>query len=111
MADYTIASGDIASHGHTLTPDVEDTVTFPSIDPDGAVTLILHPGGTSPVYVSSGTVAATVAGAKCRVLFPGFAGELTGPSGVLAGLDGAASGPPTKVRLISAAAVTYSVEA
>lgn len=109
MTNYTIASGDIASHAHTLTPDVEDTVTFSAAD--GEVTLILHPGDTSPVYVSSGTVPATVAGAKCRVLFPGFAGQLTGPSGILSGLDGAGSGTPTKVRLISAAAVTYSVEA
>lgn len=111
MADYTIASGDIATHAHTLVANVEDTVTFSAADADGEVTLILHPGDSSPVYVSSGTVPATVAGAKCRVLFPGFAGRLTGPSGILAGLDGAGSGTPTKVRLISAAAVTYSVEA
>lgn len=111
MADYTIAFGDIATHAHTLTPDVEDTVTFSTADADGEVTLILHPGGSSPVYVSSGTVPATIAGSKCRILFPGTAGDLTGPSGILAGLDGAGSGTPTKVRLISAAAITYSVEA
>jgi hypothetical protein len=111
MADYTIADGDIACHAKTLSPNTEDTVTFPHIDENGVVTLIVYPGGTSPVYVSSGSTPATVAGPQTRVLFPGFAGELTGPSGKLSGLDGASTSPPTKVRLISASAVTYSVEA
>ena len=109
MANYTIAAGDIASHAHTLAANVEDTVTFPNID--GRVTLILHPGGTTPVYVTTGSVAATVAGSNTRVLFSGWAGELFGPNGVLHGLEGAGPDTPTKVRLISAGAVTYSVEA
>jgi hypothetical protein len=109
LAAYTIASGDVASHAHTLAPGVEDVVTFPNVD--GEVSLILWPGGSTPVYVSSGEVAAVVAGARSRILFPGWAGSLTGPNGVLTGLEGAGAGPPTKVRLISAAAITYSVEA
>jgi hypothetical protein len=109
LANYTIGAGQIASHAHTLAANVEDTVTFPALD--GKVTLILFPGGTTPVYVTTGATAATVGGSHCRVLFPGWAADLTGPSGILNGLEGAATGPPTKVRIISAGAATYSVEA
>jgi len=111
MTDYSIAAGDVAVHAKTLTSGSEDVVTFPGVDADGVVTLILHPGTSAPVYVSTGNVPATIAGPKCRVLFPGWSGTLTGPSGVLAGLSGASSTPPTTVRLISAEAAVYSVEA
>lgn len=107
MADYTIAAGEIASHAHTLSPGAEDTVTFP--EADRKVTLILHPDGADPVYVTIGAAAATVAGAHCRILFPGSQGQLFGPDGILNGLEGART-DVTKVRLISDGAVTYSVE-
>lgn len=108
MANYTIAAGDIAVHAKVLAADTEDVVTFGVVD--GEVSLILHPGSNTPVYISTGSVAATVAGPKTRILFPGWSGTLTGPDGVLKGLDGAATDPPTKVRLISEGEITYSVE-
>jgi len=95
MADFVLAADEIAIHNKTLVPNVEDTVTFPARFQIGDPVLIIHPGGVEPVYVASGAQAATVAGARCRIVFPGNALRLDDVS---------------VVRLISAAAVTYSVE-
>lgn len=111
MGSYTIAAGARAVHAKTLVAAAEDTVTFTG-RVDGEVTLLVHPGGTDPVYVTTDGTAAAVAGANTRVVWPGFAAILTDQrQGTLSGLAGSTDAAPTVVRLISAGTPTYSVEA
>ncbi len=53
---------------------------------------------------------AEVGGSHCQVLFPGWSGELTIPSGLLAGLAGAGDVQAGTVRLISDTPCPYSLE-
>jgi hypothetical protein len=109
VADYTIATGEVASHNHTLTPNTEDTVTLPV--GAGKATLILWPSGSQlPVWVTTGSNVAAANAATSRVMFPGTYAVVSDLGGALSGLSGAAAGAAGKVRLISAAAITYSVE-
>lgn len=101
MADYTIAADEIAAHAKTLTADAEDTVTFAGYESSPVV--LVHPTTTNantPVYVTCDGSEATVAGPNTRPVWPGQQINLE------------ALGPdPTVIRVISAAAHTYSVEA
>lgn len=111
MANYTIAAGARAVHAKTLVANTEDTVTF-TARIDGEVTLLVHPGGSSPVYVTTDGTAATVGGVNTRVVWPGYGARLTDQrQGTLTGLEGSTDAPPTVVRLISADTPVYSVEA
>lgn len=110
MANYTIAANARAVHGKTLVADTEDTVTF-TARIDGDVTLLVHPGASVPVYVTTDGTAATVEGSNTRVIWPGYAARLTDQQqGTLSGLAGSTDTAPTVVRLISAGTPTYSVE-
>lgn len=105
MASYTInrAAGEFAAHAKTLAPGVADSVTFGGSAPGGLglrFRVIVHPSAdNTPIYVSVDG-AATVAGAKCRPVWPGTSLELSGDLP-----------DPAVASLISAAALTYSVEA
>lgn len=98
MASRTITAGDLALHEAALVADTEDSVTFARYE--GNVTVLIHPGTATPVYVTIDGSAATVGGANCRAVWPGYALQMQSP------LSG-----PLAVRLISAGSATYSIEA
>lgn len=111
MANYTIAANARAIHGIDLAAGTEDQVAF-TARIDGDVTVLVHPGSSSPVYVTADGAAAIVGGANTRVVWPGYAVRLTDQrQGTLSGLEGSTDSSPTVIRLISAGTPTYSVEA
>ncbi len=107
MADHTLKPPARAVHAQ-LVAGVEDTITVPA--GAGRVSLVLHPADPVPVWVTTGDQPAEVGGAHCQVLFPSWSGELTIPSGLLAGLDGAGDLQAGTVRLISDTPCPYSLE-
>lgn len=95
MATYNLADGAVAAHAKALAAGTEDVVNFPARYGIGDPQVLIHPGTPDPVYVCSGSAAATVGGDHCRVIWPGWALKLDDVS---------------NVRLISAGAAVYSVE-
>jgi hypothetical protein len=95
VANYTIASGNVGKYELSLTANTEDIVDFPR---DLSTVEVKCLTGTAPIYVSFGTVAATVKGDQCYDVPPGTMVQIPVRT------DG-----NTRVRLISSAAATYSV--
>lgn len=95
MTTYAIADGGVAAHAKTLSAGVEDVVTFPARLVRADVAVLVHPASTGPIYICGEATAATVGGAHCRAVWPGYERRLEDVA---------------EVRLISATADIYSVE-
>lgn len=98
MTTTAVAAAELAAHAITLTPDTVDTVNFAR---DCAEVEVLNINGAGALYFTVDGSTPTVAG-KNTHLVPAAAG-----AGKRVGVRG---GGLTAVKLISAAATSYSVE-
>jgi hypothetical protein len=97
MTNYAVTKDDVAAHGKTLSANTEDVVTFAKLP--RFVEVVIH-AATAPVFVTIDGTAAIVNGSRCIVL------------AAVAGNTKRFTMPPNqqRVRLISSAAATYSVQ-
>jgi hypothetical protein len=98
VASYTVSSPNIAAHAKTLVASTADTVTYDYHVPEVEV---VNLNGAGILYFTTDGSTPTVAGAATRVL-PAAVGSRT--------VRVFPTGSVTVVKLISAAAVQYSVE-
>lgn len=110
MATYAIGAAETATH-RTLAAATVDTVTFTGRRVE-QVSILVHPSGTDPVWVTVDGTTPAVSGATSHPIWPGNAAVLPGglSSNVLDGMLGDAANTPTVVKLISAGTPTYTVE-
>lgn len=98
MADHAVGAAELAAHDKTLVASTVDTVTFAR---DCAEIEVLNLNGAGILYFTTDGSVPTVAGANTH-LVPAVAG-----AGKRVDVRGAGA---TVVKLISAAATSYSVE-
>ena len=96
MAEYTVPPGHIAMHAKTLAVNTQDIVTFAGVDLPEVEVLT---NGLDDIYVRIGQGDATIGGTDCFRILAAMGSTV---------LPVKTSGD-TVVKLISAAAVTYSV--